>query len=193
MTADTSQNREPDEADTSEAARLIAAIECVKQPLCVSAGCRRFGNSPRPAPTVGIIDISQVQSGWIAHGEVRNVCCELCGMIYAEIVNYIPIECAMFPCPACGGDSQLTPEVLSITRNDSDTILSRRLSAPVAPKSDASGSSFEDFLELQESRSAQLESRSRLSPKRSSCPESRRSPGSGGPSVSSRTPPRRGR
>jgi uncharacterized Zn finger protein len=31
------------------------------------------------------------------------------------LVQYIPIECASFPCPSCGPGSELTTDILSIT------------------------------------------------------------------------------
>jgi hypothetical protein len=32
-----------------------------------------------------------------------------------RLVNQIPIECATFPCPACGPGAELTAEIMSIT------------------------------------------------------------------------------
>jgi uncharacterized Zn finger protein len=66
---------------------------------------------------VRVVDISQVEAGWIAHGEIELTCrCPNCGQAYSQIVQYIPIECASFPCPRCGPSSKLTPEILNITR-----------------------------------------------------------------------------
>jgi hypothetical protein len=66
-------------------------------------------------PRVRISDISQVEGGWIAHGDINLKCaCLMCGQAYTELVRQIPIECAPFPCPSCGPGSKLIPEVLSI-------------------------------------------------------------------------------
>jgi uncharacterized Zn finger protein len=99
-----------------------AAIE---YPAAVPPFCRGCGNSfvPLTGPqgsTPKIVDIAQVKAGWLAHGEFRPFHCTRCGQVYTELVKYIPIECASFPCPDCGPGSELTTEILSITETDED-------------------------------------------------------------------------
>jgi uncharacterized Zn finger protein len=68
------------------------------------------------SPRLRVIEISQVKTGWITHGEIQLTCsCPGCGTVFNQIVQYIPIECASFPCPSCGPGSKLTPEILNIT------------------------------------------------------------------------------
>lgn len=62
---------------------------------------------------------AQVDSGWLARGEMSVTFCQQCGAAYEVLARYIPIECAGFPCPACGPGSQLTPQILSISRTRS--------------------------------------------------------------------------
>jgi uncharacterized Zn finger protein len=68
---------------------------------------------------VRIVDITQVDAGWLAHGEISRGYCDSCGTVYQELIHYIPIACATFPCPACGPQSELTPTVLSINASES--------------------------------------------------------------------------
>ena len=64
---------------------------------------------------VRVINITQVKTGWLAQGDLPSAHCDWCGQVYRELVYYIPIECAAFPCPTCGPDAELTTEILSIT------------------------------------------------------------------------------
>src|SRR5882762_143387 len=112
MTPDPSQDHEASELDASEPGRLIAAIECVDGrdcPRCHAGEYRR--DQQRLAQIVQVVDITRVQSGWILNGEIRDFHCEWCGMAYAVLVRYIPIELAAFPCPICGEKSELIPEI----------------------------------------------------------------------------------
>ena len=102
--------------------RLVGAIEFVAREgdaLGVCISCANPHPKVRayapPSPRVRIADISQVKAGWIARGLIQHGHCPHCGAAYATLVQYIPIECASFPCPGCGPDSKLTTEILSIT------------------------------------------------------------------------------
>ena len=83
-------------------------------PWCGSSSCQV------PSSRVRVVDISRVEAGWIAHGEIQVSCaCLGCGKVYIQIVQSIPIECASFPCPRCGPGSKLTPEILNMTEAES--------------------------------------------------------------------------
>jgi hypothetical protein len=71
-----------------------------------------------PRKRVRVVDITQVKAGWLAHGEIRRLRCHSCGRVYTELVQYVPIECATFPCPGCGPGAELTTEILSIAETE---------------------------------------------------------------------------
>ena len=75
-------------------------------------------NSARAVNAVRIVNIAQVEAGWVARGEISTAYCSLCGKAYDALAHYIPIECASFPCPNCGPGSKLTPEILSIAESE---------------------------------------------------------------------------
>ena len=94
----------------------VAAIEFVDPDSCP---INRFGMSK---PRVQVVDIAQVKVGWIAQGIIRRqIACERCGAVYTQVVQYVPIECATFPCPSCGHGSKLITEVLSLTAIEDET------------------------------------------------------------------------
>jgi hypothetical protein len=87
------------------------AIESLS--ACPGCGSVNFAG---PGSRVRVVDISQVEAGWIAHGVIYlSYQCMVCGAVYTQIVQSIPIECASFPCPRCGPGSKLTPEVMAIS------------------------------------------------------------------------------
>ena len=102
--------------------------------------CRMCGFR-RPAPKVRVVDISQVKAGWIAHGDIRRMRCR-CARVYNQLVQYVPIECASFPCPSCGPGSKLTTEILSITethRAVSGSLANRATPRPVGGTNSSPG------------------------------------------------------
>jgi hypothetical protein len=118
MTADPDQSGVPHRSDATGVGDLVAAIQYIGDPFCAS--CMRTARGIPPVPSVRVVDISQADAaGWLAHGEIRNVYCESCSMAYQELIRYIPIACAAFPCPTCGTGSKLAPAVLSINANES--------------------------------------------------------------------------
>lgn len=118
MTADPEESGAPHRSDAAAASDLVAAIRFTCDPYCAS--CMRTVRGILPIPSVRIVHISQADAaGWLAHGEIRNVYCDSCGTAYQELIRYIPVACAAFPCPTCGAGSKLTPAVLSINANES--------------------------------------------------------------------------
>lgn len=75
-------------------------------------------DSTEPSPGVRVVDIAQVKAGWLAHGEIRQAQCPSCARVYTQLIQYIPVECADFPCPGCGPGSKLTTDILSITESE---------------------------------------------------------------------------
>jgi hypothetical protein len=73
---------------------------------------------PQARARVRIVDIAQVESGWLAYGAFPTVKGDACGTVFQMLAHYIPIECAAFPCPGCGPGSELTTEILSITETE---------------------------------------------------------------------------
>jgi hypothetical protein len=114
----TAQIRQCDATGVSD---LVAAIRLINDSnsLGLCASCMNPVHGIRSAPSVRVVEISQVDAGWLAHGEIHNAYCESCGVAYQELIRYIPIVCAVFPCPACGAGPKLTPEILSINANES--------------------------------------------------------------------------
>ena len=105
-----------DERNPAAAIEFIASTGPALAGLCQS--CMQGGYGANPRPRVRVVDIAQVKADWIARGEVRTDYCDMCGAVYEELVRYVPIECATFPCPHCGPASQLITEILSITESD---------------------------------------------------------------------------
>lgn len=88
----------------------------VEFPNLVRLVCPMCASALLPTSRVRVVNISRVEAGWVAHGEIQLVCsCAGCGTAYSEIVQQIPIECASLPCPHCGPGSKLTPDILNIT------------------------------------------------------------------------------
>jgi hypothetical protein len=108
-----------------------AAVEYV-------TSARFCGGCGHPTSTSGtdvrVVDISQVKTGWLARGVMHNRFCAQCGQAYERLVQYIPIECASFPCPGCGASSRLTAEILSITREDMGYSFAALLKCPACSK-----------------------------------------------------------
>lgn len=106
----------------TEGDEATSAIEFIKYPnsrklgLCWScAGNLRESLS---APKVEIVQIAQLERGWIANGRIEKTWCFNCQDAYDALILYIPIACSAFPCPACGPGSKLTPIVQKIERLD---------------------------------------------------------------------------
>jgi hypothetical protein len=117
MTADSDQSGAPHRGDATGTSDLVAAIQFVGDLFCTS--CMRTVRGIPPIPSVRIVHISQADAAsWLAHGEIRNEYCDSCGKAYQEVIRYIPVACAAFPCPTCGAGSRLTPAVLSISANE---------------------------------------------------------------------------
>lgn len=101
----------------------------VTDAFCDSCGHPMYGIVPGNQPStqtnvaramsaVRIVNIAQVEAGWVAQGEISMAYCDLCGKAYEALAHYIPIECASFPCPTCGPGSKLTPEILNIAESE---------------------------------------------------------------------------
>jgi hypothetical protein len=50
---------------------------------------------PLPKPWGRVVDIAQVKTGWLAHGEIAQIFCPVCAQAYALLIKYIPIECPL--------------------------------------------------------------------------------------------------
>ena len=95
---------------------LAGAIEFCPHPERLSPAHRALHG---PTPKVRIVDISQIEAGWVAHGGIKHSDIYVsCHSVYDDLIHYIPIECASFPCPSCGPGSRLTTEILSITEDE---------------------------------------------------------------------------
>jgi hypothetical protein len=123
MASNEGEDWSSDQTDITEAEEVTAAIEFIEHPnsqyLGLCASCVEAYHGFYPAPKVSVIEISQLKGGWIAHGRIEETYCEKCHEVYEALVEYIPIECATFPCPACGPDSKLAPEIQKIEKVDS--------------------------------------------------------------------------
>jgi transcription elongation factor Elf1 len=96
--------------------RKTGAVEPHSSPgtLCATCGDPVVSE----ATSTRVADIAQVEAGWIARGTIEEYgYCGTCGQAYELLARDIPIECAAFPCPSCGPDSNLTPDILSITES----------------------------------------------------------------------------
>lgn len=66
-----------------------------------------------------ILEISEVDAGWLAHGHVEKQGCAWCGATYKAVTEYIPIECAEYDCRRCGPKSRMVARVVKLAQSES--------------------------------------------------------------------------
>jgi hypothetical protein len=94
-------------------------------------GCMAEVGRHRLHQPVRVLDISQVEAGWLAHGRIETGFCPSCGQALRLLARYVPVECAGFSCPKCH-EGELRCEVVSVTYAGglSDYDFEARLSCP---------------------------------------------------------------
>ena len=112
----------------SQSQRSLASTAPTGRCAPTVLGNVRSQSLPQP---VRVLTISQVEAGWIAHGRVKTGYCDLCGSAYRILAQYVPIECAEYPCPRCNED-ELKCDIVSITYTGglSDYAFEARLTCP---------------------------------------------------------------
>ena len=95
-------------------ARPPSAIEC-RLWLCENCWYLLHEKGLREPAKVRILEISEIDSGWLASGHVAWHHCELCGGIYRALTRYIPIECAEYECRHCGPKSRMAVRVVKLS------------------------------------------------------------------------------
>jgi hypothetical protein len=108
---------------------VVAAIEVEPQQLCNQCGGVIAVHEFNPLDVVRVLDIAQVEDGWLAYGRVATGHCVMCAQVYEALLRYIPIECASYRCPSCQTET-LTCDVRDIHFDGDGYVFTAKLSCP---------------------------------------------------------------
>jgi hypothetical protein len=82
----------------------------------VCPGCGAYAGFPEAS--VSVTQIEATAHGWRAAGKAEPAAavCPSCGQLFTLLQHLIPVECAEYPCPACGDASHLSYRIVEVKK-----------------------------------------------------------------------------